>query len=349
MLKKIIGLLFLFGGIVALAQNPSVVPVATPPTTCYQIPLYEYQAGSTVYVSGPGNTCVALGTASGGDSITSPNSTISVGGTATATTLDINLAHANTWTANQTSAKWIASTGFDITGATTSGHYLRNNGTDYVDSALQSGDITTALGYTPANCTAGTANGNCITNGMTTLGDWIYGGASGAATRLAGPTGAASTTYMLTEATNGSSVAQAPTWTVAPVALASASHKWLNSFTASTGAFTQTQPASSDLSDYIADVTFTVSSSTTINANSCSPASSSAGTSVTMTGLASTNALVVTPNSDITNTTGWGNPAAGVLYITVAPGSGAFTYHVCNNTSSNITTGGSATFNVGAK
>jgi hypothetical protein len=70
---------------------------------------------------------------------------------------------------------------------------------------------------------------------------------------------------------------------------------------------------------------------------------------VTMTGLVSTQALIVTPNSDITNTTGWGNPAAGVLYITVAPGSGAFTYHVCNNTSSNITTGGSATFNVAAR
>jgi hypothetical protein len=67
---------------------------------------------------------------------------------------------------------------------------------------------------------------------------------------------------------------------------------------------------------------------------------------VTMTGLTSTMALAVTPNADITNTTGWGNPAAGVLYITVAPGSGSFTYHVCNNTAANITTGGSATFNV---
>jgi len=103
------------------------------------------------------------------------------------------------------------------------------------------------------------------------------------------------------------------------------------------------------VTNFVADVTFTVSSSTTINANSCSPASSSGGTSVTMTGLTSTMALSVTPNADITNTTGWGNPAAGVLYITLAPGSGAFTYHVCNNTASNITTGGSATFNVAAR
>jgi hypothetical protein len=34
--------------------------------------------------------------------------------------------------------------GFSITGATTAGHYLRNNGTNFVDSALQSGDITAA-------------------------------------------------------------------------------------------------------------------------------------------------------------------------------------------------------------
>jgi hypothetical protein len=38
-----------------------------------------------------------------------------------------------------------ASTGFAISGATTAGHYLRNNGTNYVDSAIQSTDITGTL------------------------------------------------------------------------------------------------------------------------------------------------------------------------------------------------------------
>lgn len=37
----------------------------------------------------------------GGDAITSPGGTLSVGGTSVATTLDLNLAHANTWTALQ--------------------------------------------------------------------------------------------------------------------------------------------------------------------------------------------------------------------------------------------------------
>lgn len=99
----------------------------------------------------------------------------------------------------------------------------------------------------------------------------------------------------------------------------------------------------------VADTTFTVSTSTTINANSCTPDSGSGGTSVTMTNLTSAMTLAITPNADITNTTGWGNPAAGVLYVTLAPGSGAFTYHVCNNTASNITTNGAATFNVSAR
>jgi hypothetical protein len=38
----------------------------------------------------------------GGDTITSPNSTLNVGGTTTNTTLDLNLTHANTWTSKQT-------------------------------------------------------------------------------------------------------------------------------------------------------------------------------------------------------------------------------------------------------
>lgn len=42
------------------------------------------------------------GSGGGGDTITSPGSTLTVGGTSTNTTLDINLAKANTWTALQT-------------------------------------------------------------------------------------------------------------------------------------------------------------------------------------------------------------------------------------------------------
>ena len=54
-----------------------------------------------------GDAGAACGSGSGGDTITSPNSTLSVGGTSTATTLDINLAHANTFTANQSAPAFI--------------------------------------------------------------------------------------------------------------------------------------------------------------------------------------------------------------------------------------------------
>src|SRR5208282_5397708 len=56
------------------------------------------QGASGVWTFRVGNTS----SGSGGDTITSPNSTLSVGGTSTNTTLDFNLAHSNTWTAQQT-------------------------------------------------------------------------------------------------------------------------------------------------------------------------------------------------------------------------------------------------------
>src|SRR6202451_2904352 len=46
---------------------------------------------------------------------------------------------------------------------------------------------------------------------------------------------------------NGVTIPSSVVW---PVTLASTSHKWVNSFTQSTGTFTATQPASTDLSDY---------------------------------------------------------------------------------------------------
>src|SRR5208282_2014904 len=50
-------------------------------------------------VSGTGSAC---GSGGSGDTITSPNSSLSVGGSSTNTTLDINLGNANTYTATQT-------------------------------------------------------------------------------------------------------------------------------------------------------------------------------------------------------------------------------------------------------
>lgn len=90
------------------------------------------------------NTGAACGSGSGAvNSVTNSDGTLTISPTTGSVIASLALGHANTWTGNQTSAKWIASTGFDITGANTAGHYTRNNGTDYVDSAIQVADVPT--------------------------------------------------------------------------------------------------------------------------------------------------------------------------------------------------------------
>ena len=53
--------------------------------------------------------------------------------------------------------------GYKYNGAATSGHFLRGNGTYFVDAALTSGDVSTALGFTPGNVTATSGTGNHLT------------------------------------------------------------------------------------------------------------------------------------------------------------------------------------------
>lgn len=91
----------------------------------------------------------------------------------------------------------------------------------------------------------------------------------------------------------------------------------------------------------IANTTTTVGT-TTINANTCTTAST-----VTMTGVATTSVFDFTPSTDISATTGWGS--SGGLTIVAWPTANTLNYKVCNQTASNITPGGSVTFNVGAR
>ena len=98
----------------------------------------------------------------------------------------------------------------------------------------------------------------------------------------------------------------------------------------------------------IANVTFSTDT-TPISANSCRPTAGSGGTSVTMTGLTSSMTLNVTPTTDTSNVRGWGAPTSTVLYLDLKPGSGAFVYYVCNNSSSSVTPDSSVTWNVSAK
>jgi hypothetical protein len=91
----------------------------------------------------------------------------------------------------------------------------------------------------------------------------------------------------------------------------------------------------------IANTTTTVGT-TMIGVNSCSSA-----TAVTMTGMATTSTIVMTPNADVSGVTGWG--VNGGLTIDAWPTANTLNYKVCNQTSSSITPGSSVTFNVSAR
>lgn len=87
----------------ALAQvtAPSIVAVTVSPAgnACTaNMPLKLFIPSGALFSCQSG-TYGQVGGSAGGDTITSPNSTLSVGGTATATTLDLNLAKSNIWTA----------------------------------------------------------------------------------------------------------------------------------------------------------------------------------------------------------------------------------------------------------
>lgn len=98
------------------------VPVSSGCTTstngqlCYDSSGHEWH----FWVNGA-DVATQFSESSGGDTITSPNSTLTVGGTATATTLDINLGNANTWTAVQTFGTDISIGGQTLSGGVQGG------------------------------------------------------------------------------------------------------------------------------------------------------------------------------------------------------------------------------------
>jgi hypothetical protein len=113
------------------------------------------------------NTGAACGSGGGAvNSVTNSDGTLTISPPTGSVVASLALGHPNTWTGNQTSAKWIASTGFDISGATTAGHYLRNNGIDYVDGTIQAGDVPTLNQSTTGNA-ANVTGTVAIVNGGT--------------------------------------------------------------------------------------------------------------------------------------------------------------------------------------
>jgi hypothetical protein len=114
------------------------------------------------------------GVGGGGDSISSPNSTLTVGGSSTATTLDLNLANPNTWTGTQTFATITPTT---IAGAPNFSSGFRIEGSTIITSA------SSANSQAVTCPTGGTGSQVCDASGA-----WISGG-TGTVTSFAAPSG----------------------------------------------------------------------------------------------------------------------------------------------------------------
>jgi len=80
---------------------------------------------------------------------------------------------------------------------------------------------------------------------------------------------------------------------------------------------------------------------TSVAANSCD----ASATTATMTGLATTSTITLTPSTDISGVTGWGG---GALYFVAWPTSNTLNYKRCNGSAGPITPG-SVTWNVSAR
>lgn len=324
-----------------------------------------------------------IGSGGSGDTITSPNSTLSVGGSSSATTLDINLAHANTWTALQTFGTHISIGGVTPAGATGTGNLV------FATSPTLGGTIggsPTANGtwtFSAANALtlsamSGTSCLEEVSGVVTATGSACGSGGSGPTLQTNGANNASqSTLNFLTSTTNAAGLIVTPSnptlgneqYEITTVAC---SLTGVGSGIACIGGTQAAAPTSGTsstdwlasgpsgwvecigttggcpllLTNYPADTTVAVPAAT-FNANSCTVGTNSP---LTMTGLTTTMTVSFTANSDTHATTGWGAPGAGVLYITNYPSaSNTVTFYVCNNTSSNITTSASQTFNVSAR
>jgi hypothetical protein len=110
------------------------------------------------------------GTGTGGDTITSPGGTLTVGGTTTNTTLDLTLSHANTWTAKQTQPAPIFS---DLTGGgtqclqvDTAGQVSRAGAACGTGGSVGPGTV----GYLPKFGTTTTITNSLVDEGITNAG-----------------------------------------------------------------------------------------------------------------------------------------------------------------------------------
>lgn len=152
--------LLLCDSAMAQVSTPSIVAVASSPSgqACSaNLPLKLKTPDGTLWSCQNGTYAQVGGSGSGGDAITSPAASLSVGGTSTATTLDLNLAHANSWTAAQTfSATNGIAMGAGLITFNGSSHFVFNHVVDTGSNGIVAGGVFINATQTPV---AGSSSG----------------------------------------------------------------------------------------------------------------------------------------------------------------------------------------------
>lgn len=257
-----------------------------------------------------------------------------------------------------------ATTGFQIGGAAPSGHCPVGNGTAYVDSATcgtGAGTVThTAGALTALKCIIGngaadiTVDPSCSLDGSGNLTVTSVG--TGGTTQGAEALGVGTGTITLPAGSPTNYAGWIGPATGTPTYFASLPNA--NPATAgvmhmaASASLNGVNQAAVTIIPDVANTTITVGNAVSMTANTCSSITGTANTASTlsMTNLATTMTLSLTPTTDVKAVTGWSPGTGGQLYWQVRPSaSNTAELYVCNPTTSAIVTGASVTWNVSAK
>lgn len=268
-------------------------------------------------------------TGGSGDTITSPNSTLTIGGTSTNTTLDLT-----------------GAAGEIMAGATPA-----LTRTPSLGDATHSGTLTLFNASFGASATIGTNASSSYTvkyfSALPASNDLFYcviasttctftdTGYTYNAIPLVDLAPQAANTIVM----NGTSGSAAPTAVAIPSPCGDATHTCAYS----AGVFTQTAITATTVTIFSGTLTLATSS---ISSGTCQAVSAGSVNSVTASGVAATDAVIATPNASWKAITGFIPGTSGGLTVNAYPTSGFINVDVCNWTSSSITPGSGATLNL---